>query len=225
MARKIKRAKPAAVRTPPSAPPAAALPPAPAPKPDGAADTVYVSFNHDINPISADALIQCMNGLARQGVAKVCLMLSTGGGSVPQGMTIYNALSALPIELTTYNMGNVNSIGNVIFLAGRNRYASSSSSFMFHGIGVEIRSPTRMEERDLLEKLEAVRFHQKLVGSVISARTRISEREAHKLFLRSAYMSAAEARRRGILHQVKAITVPPRAKLIHVTPTRDKKEG
>ena len=34
------------------------------------------------------------------------------------GMTLYNTLRAMPFELITHNVGNVDSIGNAVFLAG-----------------------------------------------------------------------------------------------------------
>ena len=41
-----------------------------------------------------------------------------------EGVAIYTTLRALPLDLTTHNIGNVDSIGNIIFLAGARRYAS-----------------------------------------------------------------------------------------------------
>ncbi len=40
----------------------------------------------------------------------------------------------VPYKLITHNVGNVDSIGNVIFLAAEERYACSTSTFMFHGV-------------------------------------------------------------------------------------------
>lgn len=37
---------------------------------------------------------------------------------------VYNALRAFPVKLTTFNVGAVNSLGNVIFLPGERRYAA-----------------------------------------------------------------------------------------------------
>ncbi len=83
-----------------------------------------------------------------------------------KALTIYNTLIALPIHLTVYNVGSVNSIGNVVFLAGRKRYACPGSTFMFHGIGVDLKSPARLGERELIEKVEAVRFGTVDVGAL-----------------------------------------------------------
>ena len=41
---------------------------------------------------------------------------------------------ALSVNVTTHNIGQVQSIGNIPFLAGSPRYCSPSSMFMLHGL-------------------------------------------------------------------------------------------
>ena len=69
------------------------------------------------------------------------------------GMNLYNVLRALPIKLTVHNVGNVDSIGNAVFLAGSPRYACPHSTFMFHGVGFDISQGARLEEKLLTERL------------------------------------------------------------------------
>src|SRR3546814_4408950 len=56
--------------------------------------------------------------LVRDGFNELYFLFSTPGGSVMHGMNIYNVLRALPARLVFHNVGNVDSIGNAIFLAG-----------------------------------------------------------------------------------------------------------
>ena len=88
------------------------------PQPQAIAPIQYVSFLADVNPFTAQALLAVCADLANKRVQTVYLMLSTPGGQVREGMAIYNTLRAMPFKLITHNMGNVDSIGNVIFLAG-----------------------------------------------------------------------------------------------------------
>jgi len=80
----------------------------------------YVSFSAEIVPQSTEALIAAMAQCANQNVKEVCLLLSTPGGTVMNGLNIYNVLRAFPFELTTHNVGNVDSIGNAVFWQDRN---------------------------------------------------------------------------------------------------------
>src|SRR5213593_78082 len=84
---------------------------------------VYVIFSAEITPQTTEGLLAVMANCATQGVKEVYLSLSTPGGDVTQGMTLYNVLRGMPFALTTHNAGNVDSIGNAVFLAGTKRYA------------------------------------------------------------------------------------------------------
>ena len=48
-----------------------------------------------------------MANCATQGVKTVYLALSTPGGDVAQGITLYNLLRGMPFKLITHNVGNV----------------------------------------------------------------------------------------------------------------------
>ena len=97
--------------------------PAPAPAPPPPPNRVYVSFSAEINANTTESLIATIANCVNQGKAEIYLMISTPGGSVMHGLNIYNVLRAFPVKLVTHNVGNVDSIGNAIFLAGEERYA------------------------------------------------------------------------------------------------------
>src|ERR1700693_1709158 len=98
--------------------------------------TVYVSFSAEINAATTESLISVMSNLVNQKVTTVYLLLSTPGGSVMHGLNLYNLFRGFPFELITHNVGNVDSIGNAVFLAGSKRYAAPHSTFMFSRRGV-----------------------------------------------------------------------------------------
>src|ERR1017187_9405933 len=83
---------------------------------------VYVVFTAEITPQTTEGLLAVMANCATQGVQTVYLAISTPGGDVTQGMTLYNVLRGMPFDLITHNAGNVDSIGNAVFLAGKTRY-------------------------------------------------------------------------------------------------------
>lgn len=95
----------------------------------------------------------------------IYLMMSTPGGGVMNGLNIYNVLLSMPINLTTHNVGNIDSIGNAVFLAGRQRYACQHSTFMFHGVGFDVRTQMRFEQKNLNEMLSSILADQKRIGA------------------------------------------------------------
>ena len=82
--------------------------------------TTYISFSAEINVNTTENLIAVLAQQANQGVDHVYLMLSTPGGAVVNGLNLYNVMKAMPFKITTHNVGNLDSIGNAIFLAGEN---------------------------------------------------------------------------------------------------------
>jgi Clp protease len=125
------------------------------PHPQVPPQTVYVSFSAEIIPATTESLIATMSNLVNQRVPNVHLLLSTPGGSVMHGMNLYNVLRAMPFNLTSHNVGNVDSIGNAVFLAGTTRYACPHSTFMFHGVGFDVPA-CRLEEKTLRERLDGL---------------------------------------------------------------------
>jgi ATP-dependent protease ClpP protease subunit len=75
----------------------------------------------EIVPQTSEVLTNAVTNLVNQGFREIHLLLSTPAGMVMLGITIYNMLRGLPIDLTTHNVGNVDSIVAVIYLAGEHR--------------------------------------------------------------------------------------------------------
>jgi ATP-dependent Clp protease protease subunit len=177
-------------------------------------DIVYVSFSAEINPNTTETLIATVSNIANKGVKTVYLMLSTPGGSVMNGMNLYNVLRSLPIHLVTHNVGNVDSIGNAVFLAGEDRFACPHSTFMFHGVGFDLNGQFRLEEKFLKEKLDSIHIEHNRIGSVIEERTKLERDAISKLFLEAQTKDATFAVGCGIVKEIKDVDVPPGATVV-----------
>jgi ATP-dependent Clp protease protease subunit len=178
--------------------------------------TAYVSFSAEVNPQTSEALMGVCADLANKKSETIYLMLSTPGGSVMYGFTIYNFLRSLPVKLITHNIGNVDSIGNVIFLAGTERYSCPNATFMFHGVGFDILQPTRFEEKLLRERMGSVLADQKRIAAVISERGNIKAEEVEKLFLEAVTRDPDYAKANGIVHDVREVKIPAGAPIMQL---------
>jgi ATP-dependent Clp protease protease subunit len=175
---------------------------------------VYVSFSAEINPNTTESLIATMANLAGQNVPEVQLLLSTPGGSVMNGINLYNVLRALPFRLVTHNVGNVDSIGNAVFLAGERRIASPNSTFMFHGVGLECPPGLQLEEKSLRERLNSVLADQSRIAAIIEDRTTLNAKKIKPLFREARTKDAAYAVSAGIVHEIKDVAIPVGAPVI-----------
>jgi ATP-dependent protease ClpP protease subunit len=177
--------------------------------------TVYISFSAEISPHTTESLLAVLANCVNQRVKTVYLMLSTPGGSVMNGLNIYNVLIGLPLEVITHNVGNVDSIGNAIFLAGKRRYACPHSTFMFHGVGFDLKNQTmRLEEKNLKESLANILSDHKRIGSIIAERTKLDEKVVAGLFSEAQTKDATFAVGAGIVHEVKNVQIPPGSNVI-----------
>jgi ATP-dependent Clp protease protease subunit len=171
-------------------------------------EPVFVSFSAEITPHTTESLLATMANLVAQGVRQVHLLLSTPGGSVMNGMNLYNVLKGLPFELTTHNVGNVDSIGNAIFLAGKHRYACPQSTFMFHGVGLNTMPGQRLDEKFVRETLASIVADHTRIGVVIREHTNLSEVEVAELFREQQTKDATYAISHGIIHEIRDVEIP-----------------
>ncbi len=181
------------------------------------APLVYISFSADINLNTTENLIKVVAHCANQEVQKVHLLFSTTGGTVIQGLNLYNVLKGMPFELIMHNVGSVNSIGNIIYLSGNKRLATASATFMFHGVGFTLQQGQRLEQKDLQEKLDSIFSDQKRMGDIISAHTQLTESEVESLFREAQTKDASFALSKGIIHEIQEVTITPSTPIITLT--------
>lgn len=178
---------------------------------------VYVSFSAEIVPFTTEALLKTFANLHNQGVAQVHLLLGTPGGNVACGINIYNVLLAMSCKIITHNVDSVNSIGNVVFLAGQERYANPGTTFMFHGVGFDVTADVRFEEKLLRERLDGIMADQTRIADIIWRRAKFSDRkEIEALFLQAATKDTQFAKDRGIIDDIREAKVPPGCPVIQL---------
>lgn len=175
--------------------------------------TTYINFHAPINTFTAQNLMAVVAQKIATGVDHFYILFSTPGGQVNCGMTIYNFLRAVPAKVTMHNIGNVDSIGNAIFLAADERYACKNSTFMFHGVGFDVQN-LRVEEKNARELLHGILADQVRIADVIVDRTNITRSRSRKLFREASTKNAAEALASGIVEQIIDPAIPVGADVV-----------
>src|SRR5438105_4036770 len=175
--------------------------------------TTYFTFHAPINPVTTQNLMAAVAQRMMNGTDDFYFLLSTPGGSVASGLTLYNFLRGLPFPKTMHNIGNVDSIGNAVFLAGDTRYACAHSTFMFHGVGFDVQN-MRVEEKNARELLTGILSDQKRIGEILVARTGVTANEARKLFREASTKDASHALAAGLVSDVRDVQVPVGADIV-----------
>lgn len=99
---------------------------------------ISLVFSAGIDPVSCNNFASMLTKMANQGVERLTIGINCNGGNVQSGIFLYNILMSMPFDVVTHNIGNVDSIANAIFLAGRTRYSTRSATFMFHGVAFDL---------------------------------------------------------------------------------------
>ena len=167
----------------------------------------YVLFSRLINDENVIELVRKPNEISSRG-QDIYLLLNSHGGNVAAGIHCYNMLRALPTRLVSHNVGNVNSIANAVFPTGEERYSTSSAVFMFHSVGFDINTPTRLDCLQIREHLDSVIADHNRIGAIISDRSELALSAAIELFDTQIVRTAEWALKNGVIHEVKDLYLP-----------------
>lgn len=164
---------------------------------------IVVKFFAPVVEKTANDLMNTIDQLVNQGEKEVTLLLSTPGGSVFHGLSIYNYLKGIPITIKTHNFGSVDSIGVVIYCAGGKRYSSPQARFLLHGAAANFEK-CRLEEPQLEEALKGLKMDIGNIARVIAINSGKGEEEVVKAMLERTTLNPEEAKKWGLVHEIKS---------------------
>lgn len=171
--------------------------------------TVYVNFFDAITDAKVKAIMAAMSNIINQQKpdAIYCLFASSGG-QVDAGISLYNFLRSLPVEIIMHNTGSIDSIANVIFLSADTRYASTHSSFLFHGVNWGFPDKGQLNKNQLAEILSGLDASETKIRGIITERTELSNEEVKALFVQGASKDPSFALSKGIVNEIKNPKIP-----------------
>lgn len=174
---------------------------------------LYLTFDGPIEDASIAQLIQLIASMIiKDKLTHIYLALNTPGGSVNAGIMLYHYLNSLAIKVTTHNIGQVDSIGNMVFLAGADRFASPATSFLLHGVSMRIASPMQLDKTQLKEIQSQILQDESRIETITSDRTKLSKTQLSRFFRTGRSLSPTEARKYGIVTEIREFKVPDGAK-------------
>ncbi len=170
---------------------------------------VYINFFDGIEPQRIFQFINFFSQIFQQHRPEIIqINISSPGGNVSVGMFLYNYLKSLPCKLIMHNIGSVDSISTIIFLAGEERYANPNASFLFHGIVTNFPSQTSLTLYQLKERLGGLEVDQNKISNTITELTKITKQELDELFLQGEVKSPEFALQKGFIHGIKPMALP-----------------
>ena len=88
-------------------------------------------FSAPVNPQSTNQLLAHLVDLQVSGATSLTIAISSPGGAIVNGIAAYNAVSAAKFQVSTHNIGNLDSVAIVLFLVGAKRLTNYTSTLCF----------------------------------------------------------------------------------------------
>ena len=176
----------------------------------------YILFLDAINDKSIQQLFYIIANDIPRETETVYIAMCTEGGSVSHGIAAYNLLKALPYEIIIHNISNMDSIGNLVLMAGKKRYATSQAVFLIHHVSTTFKPSDKVSSSDLQEKLSSVKEDEERINSILKAHTHLKEKDIKELYKVGQSKDAGYALEKNIIHEIKEMVFPKGYKLFVV---------
>jgi len=195
--------------------------------------TAVIRFFADVNPTSVGILLQTIDTQYKMGTRKFVLLMSSGGGDLLSGFMAYNYLKGLPIEVTTFNVGNVDSSASIIYCAGSTRYAVPEARFVIHEVSLSITSngpgTMNIDLPSLDSQITLLRSQETSMARILATAVKKPEADAEARIHAQKSLSADEAKKWGLVQDIRTelfdpnsstlvMAVPPSLPIINSNP-------
>jgi ATP-dependent Clp endopeptidase proteolytic subunit ClpP len=148
--------------------------------------------------ITAEAFVKELLFLDTLGKSKINVWINSPGGSVTDGMAIYNAILKTKTKVDTHCVGMAASIAGVIFQAGRTRCMMDNSFLMLH-------NPWGSDNKQALDTMK------ESIIKMFCERCKLPEEKIDQLMNAESWIMADECKSLGLCDQVDssgALNVP-----------------
>jgi ATP-dependent Clp protease protease subunit len=128
------------------------------------------------------------------------VLLSTYGGDVYDGLSLYDAIKNSNTEVDITCFGKIMSMGIIILLASKNRKAYRNTTFMIH----EISSGAIGKLADLEESVDEAKRLNKVLFDIIEKETKITKKQLEEVYNKKQdwFLTAEEALKLGIITEI-----------------------
>jgi len=170
-----------------------------------AAANLYAVFSGEINQDSTKRIFKTISAATAKKVRHVHILVESYGGFVGDGICLYNFFKSLPVDLTLYNAGAVQSIATIAYLGAKWRKASARAAFMIHRTLV---SPQLANSAKLHAVAKSITIDDERTESILREHLKLSKEEWDALNYTDLHFSGGEAVNIGLVHEIGEFSPP-----------------
>jgi ATP-dependent Clp protease protease subunit len=174
---------------------------------------VYGLFSDAINQASLQRIFNTAAVACKGGVRHAHILFQSVGGFVGDGIALYNFFRTIPIELTLYNAGSVQSIATVAFLAAAHRKVSANGSFQIH---LSAGPPLAATLAQIEGIAEGIQVDDARTEAILRKHLRLSDEEWTQLVRRGLTFGASASVDRGFADEIAEFSPPPGTEVFNI---------
>lgn len=168
----------------------------------------------EVNQQSVSSLISFMESKIQQGANKFRILISSPGGQVFYGISAYNFLKGLNLDLETFNFGSVDSIATVIYCSGSKRLCVPNARFLLHGVAWG--GQGNFEEKQLKEYLKGLEIDRENIAKIIAQNCNKTQDEIEKAMFDGTTFNPQQAKEFGLVHEISENLLPPGSEIFGI---------
>lgn len=176
---------------------------------DNLTKIAVINFFVQVDGTSINSLVNIIDGQTKLGFHRFAILISSTGGETTSAFTAYNYLRGLNVEITTFNVGNVDSAATVLYCAGSKRYSLPNTRFLLHGASVGVPGPSMINAETLETQLALVNNQNQMMTHVISATTKKKETDFANIFRGQTIWTPEEAKSWGLVQEIRTEFMGP----------------
>ena len=176
---------------------------------------VYCVFTGPIEQVSVQRITNSLAAatVPSNNVREMHLLFHSAGGSVPDGVFLYNLFRAFPIDLTVYNGGSVQSVATIAYLGAKKRKASASATFLIHRTTGTVQATPAS---GLHAVADSVTLDDRRTEAILRSHIKLSDEQWSNFDKHQLVFSAEDAVRIGLAHEIGDFSPPAGTQIFNV---------
>ena len=158
-----------------------------------------IFLDDTVTPESVNELIKQLMFLDNEDSgAEITLYINSPGGSVQDGLALYDVLRLVKAPVRTVAAGMAASMGAVLFLAGDKREMLKHSKIMIHDPSFHSKNIGGQKSHEIQHALDDLNECREALAQIIAERTGKSIEEVYEVTANDTYFNASEALEWGL---------------------------
>ena len=167
---------------------------------------VYWTFAGPINEAAAERFVRQLPFMMQMSAEAVHhISLQTSGGTIGDGIWLFNFLKSFPRASKVYNAGTIASIGTIAYLGAPRRIASAHAAFMIHR---STYTALPANAAHLANGVRILAMEDKRTEAILRDQVRLTAAQWCEIDRHELWLTAQDAVAAGLVHEIGEFTPP-----------------